>query len=130
MKLELAGVAFLAAVMLGVLNTDQGASRNLDLRLAGLEAPAPIPVQARGSSDAMPICASKADILTYLDKEYGQVPVLAWLDSARGMLTFLGRPDGTSSSLVLSDPAGVTCVVDSGHAWRPLAQQAEEGPGA
>jgi len=64
-------------------------------------------------------CGPRADILAALGKDYREQPIGHGL-SARGVIiTLLTSASARTWTLLITQPNGNTCVVDSGVGWQP-----------
>ena len=75
---------------------------------------------------AKQVCAKRPDMLNVLSKLYSEVPVAMGL-SPNGVVEILSSPEGTSWTMILTTPNGVTCITAGGRYWgnfprTPLAE--------
>jgi len=83
----------------------------------------PPPVRAQTA------CGERAKIVAYLSANYSEQPVAMGLTEAGSVVEVLVSPKGTWTILV-TVPAGLTCMVTSGVSWESLnlGQPLNEGP--
>jgi len=72
-----------------------------------------VPITAQAAAQ----CAPRAGIVDFFAKNYGERPVAAGLQSGGGVMELLVSDDGSTWTLLVSTPQGVTCFVSSGTAW-------------
>ena len=77
----------------------------------------PGPASAQG---APAICTARDGLLSQLEQKYGEVPVaIGVADGA--LIELLTAKDGTTWTIILTSPKGLSCLIASGEGWRPLA---------
>lgn len=65
-------------------------------------------------------CTDRASALSYLSKAYKEQPVAVGLASSGGVVEVLTNEGGTSWSIIVTLPSGVTCLVAAGEDWQPI----------
>jgi len=83
----------------------------LTLLLVGLSS------QALGQARA---CFDRAKLLERLDVQYQETPIARGLTQTSGVLEVLSTADGSTWSLVVTYPSGVSCLVASGKYWQAI----------
>ena len=68
-------------------------------------------------------CGKRADILRELTANYGEVPVAAGLNDQGNLVELLISADGATWTVMISSPAGVSCLAASGENWTPVERQ-------
>jgi hypothetical protein len=85
-----------------------------------------ISASAPGHSQGMPPCGDWKQITDHLEKEFGEVPVGAGLDSSgTRMLEVYASPEGGFTVLVTT-AGGPSCIVATGQGWKTIAPKAKE----
>ncbi len=85
------------------------------------------PASAQG---APAICRARDGLLSQLAQKYVEVPVAIGVTggvAGGALIELLTTKDGTTWTLILTSPKGVSCLIASGEGWRPLAP-APSGP--
>lgn len=83
---------------------------------------------AAAQSDATPLCAPRSDIVSQLEKKYGETRRGAGLQN-RGAVTevFASAKTGTWT-IIVTRPDGTSCAVAAGEAWLEEIASAETPP--
>jgi len=76
---------------------------------------------------AQTYCGKRADVLTQLAQQFGEVPGAIALTDQGSLLEVLVSPAGSWTILVTA-PAGPSCIVATGKQWETLPALAD-GPG-
>lgn len=83
-----------------------------------------------------PFCGSRADVMSRLEEEFGEVPIGAGIVAGGRLLELLASNDGRSFSVLVTAPPnaqlpdGLTCLIAAGQGWRNLMPAYPSGPGA
>lgn len=76
---------------------------------------------ATASDAAQPrTCANRGDALAHLLKKYSEAPVAMGLASNGGVLEVLSSKTGTSWTIIVTMPNGVSCMLATGVDWESL----------
>lgn len=75
---------------------------------------------ALGQMSSQSNCTDRSSALSYLAKSYKEQPVAMGLASSGGVVEVLANKDGTSWSIIVTQPSGITCLVASGENWEDL----------
>ena len=94
----------MAAVSLGVL-----ASASTALAQPPMSVPA-----------ASPACRSHTDLIEMLDQSFAEKPNALGLQSNGQLLQVFVADDGTSWTIVVTNPDGWSCIVAVGESWESL----------
>lgn len=65
-------------------------------------------------------CTDRTSALSHLSKAYKEQPVAMGLASSGGIVEVLTNGEGTTWSIIVTMPSGVTCLVASGEGWEAL----------
>ncbi|MGO1117368.1 hypothetical protein ACTL6U_01580 [Rhodovibrionaceae bacterium A322] len=81
---------------------------------------------AINSADAQqaPTCNARDKVLSHLATKYSEAPVAVGVTSSGALLEVLSTGEGTTWTVILTRPDGVSCLLAAGEGWQPLAQQA------
>lgn len=73
-----------------------------------------------------PACGRRADVLKELADRYREAPVAVGLASNGGLLEVLTSSGGTTWTIIVTTPGGVSCLIAAGENWQqqsvPLAR--------
>lgn len=72
-------------------------------------------------------CSQRAVVLTALSDKYAEKPVAMGLASNGGVLEVLSDGEGSTWTIIVTMPNGVSCMVAAGENWE-LVQQKALGP--
>lgn len=70
-------------------------------------------------------CTDRSSALSHLSKAYKEQPVAMGLASSGGVVEVLTDDQGSSWSIIVTLPSGVTCLVAAGEDWEALQPVAE-----
>jgi hypothetical protein len=84
------------------------------LLLAGLAAGATEPAAAQE------ICGTRADLLKELTQRYSEAPVAIGLANSGALVEILTNDNGSTWSIMVSQPNGTSCLVAAGKEWQAL----------
>ncbi len=70
-------------------------------------------------SDAQAVCGDRAKFMALLGENYSEERVAMGLTSAGAIIEVLTSPEGTWS-ILLTYPAGPTCMIAAGDMWEAL----------
>ena len=65
-------------------------------------------------------CTDRSSALSHLSKAYQEQPVAMGLASSGGVVEVLTDGKGSSWSIIVTLPSGVTCLVAAGEDWEAL----------
>ena len=71
----------------------------------------------QSSASAQSACASHAELTKQLGSAYSEAQVAVGLASNGGVVEVFSTDDGSSWTIVMTMPTGMSCVVASGEAW-------------
>ncbi len=70
---------------------------------------------------AQSACNPRTDVVGHLAKKYGEVPVAIGVTNKGGLVEVLTTGDGTTWTIIVSQPNGTSCMVAAGEGWRTKA---------
>ena len=73
---------------------------------------------------AQPACAPRDVVLKKLAEDFQETPVGLGLSANGSVLELLTSAEGTSWTLLVTRPGGLTCLVASGEDWTMIARRA------
>ncbi len=73
----------------------------------------------------MLICGERRDFIDQLKKQHDEKRAVFGLTSNGRLIEVFVGPSG-SWTILTSDPTGISCVLDSGEGWRPVAPPQDE----
>ncbi len=71
-------------------------------------------------------CTDRSSAIKHLSKNYQEQPVAMGLASSGGVIEVLTNDKGSSWSIIVTLPTGVTCLVASGAGWEALQPVASD----
>ncbi len=78
---------------------------------------------------AQPQCDQRDSVLQVLEQKYKEAPVALGVTHNGGLVEVLSTGNGTTWSIIVTTPEGMSCLVAAGEGWRAM-QQASVDPGA
>ena len=78
------------------------------------------------SATAQPQCDDREKVLTLLSDKYKESPVAIGVTNNGGLVEVLSTNEGTTWSIIVTTPKGVSCLVAAGEGWRALQQASVE----
>ena len=69
---------------------------------------------------ADPVCGHRADLIEQLSMRYSEAPAAVGLSSNGSVVEVLTAVTGTTWSIVVTTPNGVSCLVAAGENWETL----------
>ncbi len=76
--------------------------------------PLSLPVKAHN------LCTARAEVLGHLDSKYSEAPVAMGLANNGGVIEVLSSRTGTTWTIIITMPNGVTCALAAGESWESL----------
>lgn len=70
-------------------------------------------------------CGERRDFIDHLENHYDEKRAVYGLNSNGRLIEVFVGPSG-SWTILTSDPTGISCVLDSGEGWRPVATPRDE----
>ena len=85
------------------------------LGTSGVMAQTQTPMQAQRQQ-----CDERAKVIGHLAKKYQEAPVAIGVTSSGGLVEVLSSGDGTTWTIIVSNPNGVSCLIAAGEGWRAI----------
>ena len=80
---------------------------------------------AVSEASAQLACGKRDEVLQHLSDKYQEAPVSLGLSSNGGILEVLTAPTGSSWTILITMPNGVSCMVAAGENWQTVSQAAQ-----
>src|SRR5262245_56275891 len=77
-----------------------------------------------------PLCAPRAELLKQLSARYKEVPVAVGLSNSGALIEVLTSEQGSTWTIMISQPNGASCLVAAGEGWEELKRVASNDHGA
>lgn len=77
-----------------------------------------------------PLCTDRNEVLSQLSNQYSEAPVAMGVANNGGVVEILSSQAGTSWTIILTMPNGVTCMIAAGENWESLPARARMDPPA
>jgi hypothetical protein len=68
------------------------------------------------------VCGARAEILAELTKRYSETPVAVGLSNSGVLVEVLSSDNGSTWTIIVSQPNGTSCLVAAGKEWQDLPQ--------
>lgn len=78
------------------------------------------------AADEPESCRPRSEALSHLAKSYGELPKGVGLTDAGNLIEVLSANDGSTWSIIVTTPDGMSCLVAAGEAWRDLRETAAD----
>lgn len=75
---------------------------------------------------AQPMCDTRERVLEQLANKYGEQVIASGVNNAGALLEILATPDGSTWTIIVTAPGGLTCLVSAGEGWRWRGPKQEE----
>jgi len=76
------------------------------------------------------VCAPRAQLLDQLSSKYKEVPLAAGLSSSGSLIEVLTSDNGSTWTIMVSQPNGSSCLVAAGEGWEELKRVNSNDRGA
>ena len=73
---------------------------------------------------AQPQCDQRDSVLQILQQKYKEAPVALGVTHNGGLVEVLSTGNGTTWSIIVTTPQGMSCLVAAGEGWRAMEQVA------
>jgi hypothetical protein len=70
------------------------------------------------------MCERRAEVMRHLEGEYSEKPIAIGLASNGGIVEVLADGDGSSWTIIVTLPNGMSCLVAEGENWETIPQVA------
>lgn len=78
---------------------------------------------AHGQGVVYTNCSDRASVLGHLNGSYGETPVAMGLASSGGVVEILSSPDGSTWSIIITMPNGLSCSIAVGESWQEIVPE-------
>ena len=72
------------------------------------------------AAQEQPKCAARDNVLRNLARKYHEVPVAIGVTNKGGLIEVLTTPDGSTWTIIVSTPQGISCLIAVGEDWRTM----------
>jgi len=79
----------------------------------------PVGAHAQTKSQTL-LCDQRASIIGHMAEKYREAPVAIGVTSTGSIVEVLTTGDGTTWTIIVSNPNGTSCLVAAGEGWRAL----------
>ncbi len=69
---------------------------------------------------AQNICTARTEVQGHLDSKYSEAPVAMGLANNGGVIEVLSSGSGTTWTIIITMPNGVSCLLAAGESWESL----------
>lgn len=82
---------------------------------------------AAGPALAQMACDKRTEVMTHLERKYSEAPIALGVANNGGLVELLTTQSGTTWTLIITLPNGMTCLLAAGEDWEavPVAQFGE-----
>ncbi len=70
-------------------------------------------------------CIDRDTALKQLARKYQEAPISAGVTNSGGLVEVLTTSDGSTWTIILTTPQGMSCLVAAGEGWRTLKPKPE-----
>ncbi len=82
-----------------------------------------VPLRAAGAQDQ---CRTRDRVVALLAEEYKEAQVAIGVTNSGGLVEVFAAADGSTWTIVVTSPRGMSCVVTAGEGWHALEWKTEE----
>ncbi len=79
----------------------------------------PVGAHAQTKSQTL-LCDQRASIIGLMAEKYGEAPVAIGVTNTGSIVEVLTTRDGTTWTIIVSNPNGTSCLIAAGESWRAL----------
>ena len=79
----------------------------------------PVGAHAQTKSQTL-LCDQRASIIGHMAEKYREAPVAIGVTSTGSIVEVLTTGDGTTWTIIVSNPNGTSCLIAAGESWRAL----------
>ena len=69
---------------------------------------------------AQNVCTARDQVLGHLNSNYSEAPVAMGLANNGGVIEVLSSGSGTTWTIIITMPSGVSCLLAAGESWESL----------
>ncbi|WP_119458470.1 hypothetical protein [Rhodospirillaceae bacterium SYSU D60014] len=73
-------------------------------------------------------CSKRTEVVAHLAKKFKEAPAALGLASNGGLLEVLTNGNGSTWTIIVTMPNGISCLVAAGEDWQNLAKLAIDEP--
>ena len=73
-------------------------------------------------------CSPRTDVLSQLAQKFKEAPVAVGMANNGGLLEVLTNGTGSTWTIIITMPNGVSCLVAAGEDWQPTEHTAVDEP--
>ena len=73
-------------------------------------------------------CSKRTEVISHLAKKFKEAPAALGLASNGGLVEVLTNGNGSTWTIILTMPNGISCLVATGEDWQNLAKLAIDEP--
>jgi hypothetical protein len=95
-------------------------SRNIKIALAIAALAAVTLPLSPPPAQAQPQCDQRAEVLKVLQQKYKEQPVALGVTHNGGLVEVLTTGNGTTWSIIVTTPQGMSCLVAAGEGWKAM----------
>ena len=70
-------------------------------------------------------CIDRDTVIEQLDRKYQEAPIAAGVTNSGGLMEILTTSDGSTWTIIMTTPQGMSCLVAAGNGWRTLKPKPE-----
>ena len=85
-----------------------------------------IALVSTSTATAQPQCDQRDSVLQILQQKYKEAPVALGVTHNGGLVEVLSTGNGTTWSIIVTTPQGMSCLVAAGEGWRAMEQVAAD----
>ncbi len=74
----------------------------------------------RATASAQSVCTTRAEVTKQLDSRYSETPVSIGLARNGGVIEVFSSGDGSTWTMIITMPDGLSCMLAAGEAWENL----------
>ena len=86
-------------------------------------------VTSQAAAEEARTCATRGEALAHLSDKYSEAPIAMGLTNKGAVIEVLTNKSGTTWTIIITMPNGVSCMVAAGEGWE-LVRQVAAGPNA
>jgi hypothetical protein len=83
-------------------------------------------VVSTSAAVAQPQCDQRASVLQVLQQKNKELPVAVGVTHTGGLVEVLTTGNGTTWSIIVTTPQGMSCLVAAGAGWKAMLQVAAD----
>jgi len=84
-------------------------------------------IASEANAQAPAPCTTRTRMIEKLGSRYAETPIAMGLASNGGLVELLASTDGTTWTVIVTNPSGLSCILAAGESWQDRRQIAQ-GP--